>query len=153
MLCPEKFFRTQPNAFRVRADPVFSSGVRASVARKIQPKDGMLSLKELHLSFPYLPVSSCPVYKEERGVFFRSPWLRFQNLNGRSVDSENHKALGRDNHLLAGLKSILLGHIVEFKKLLCGEVVFLGDAENGLSGLDLMKLCLSTWFLLSCLGR
>jgi hypothetical protein len=61
------------------------------MTREIQPIYGMLALEERHLFFPYFSISACPVYEKERGVFFRSHWLRFQNLKGCSVDVENHE--------------------------------------------------------------
>ena len=59
--------------------------------RKIQPKKGMLAFEKSRLLFPYFSISTCPVNEKERGVFFRSPWLRFQKVKGCSVDVENHR--------------------------------------------------------------
>jgi hypothetical protein len=50
----------------------------------------MLAFEEGHLPFPYFTTSACAMDEQERRVSFLSPWLRFQNLKGYSVDVENH---------------------------------------------------------------
>jgi hypothetical protein len=57
--------------------------------RKIQPKEGVLAFEESRLLFPQFSTSACPVDEKERRIFFRSPWLRFQNVKSCSVDVEN----------------------------------------------------------------